>query len=221
MEAYSYKKIKYIVKYPQNFQKDGVYPIIIFLHGDGTRGNDLDVLRTNSFFVETEKLDLKAIVYAPQCYADTWYDIFEQLTEFAEYVRNCPTSDKNRIYLIGASMGGYAVWQMAMSHPEWFAAIIPICGGGMYWNASRLKNVKVWAFHGSCDTIVFCEESKRMVESIRQNGGEAKLTIYEDVGHDSWTKVYRSQNVFDWLLEQILSPDSPERSEYNNAEQYG
>ena len=66
--------------------------------------------------------------------------------------------------------GGYTVWQMAMSHPKWFAAIIPICGGGMYWNASRLKNMKVWAFHGSNDPVVYCEESKKMVVRMRVFG---------------------------------------------------
>ena len=216
-----FKRLKYIVKCPQCFQEDKTHPVIIFLHGAGSRGNNLDVLRTNPFFTETEKLDMKAIVYAPQCYADTWYDIFEQLTEFVEYVRNCPTSDKRRIYLMGASMGGYAVWQMAMSHPEWFAAIIPICGSGMYWNASRLKKMKVWAFHGSNDPAVFCEESKKMIDRILQSGGDAKLTIYEGVGHDSWTNVYRSQSVFDWVLEQTLTRYIKEKAKYDNAKQYG
>ena len=101
---------------------------------------------------------------------------------------------------MGASMGGYAVWQLAMSMPEYFAAIVPICGGGMYWNAGRLIHVPVWAFHGAKDATVLLEESVKMVEAVNKKGGNAKLTIYPNTKHDSWTATYSNYEVFQWLL---------------------
>ena len=97
-------------------------------------------------------------------------------------------------------MGGYATWQMAMSYPELFAAIIPICGGGMYWNAERLVNMGVWAFHGEKDQVVFKEESEKMVEAIKGSGGNAKLTVYPECLHDAWTKTFQNDGVWKWLL---------------------
>ena len=97
-------------------------------------------------------------------------------------------------------MGGYAVWQLAMSMPAYFAAIVPICGGGMYWNAARLKNVPIWAFHGALDNVVHPRESINMVEAVNACGGNAKLTIVEDVAHMVWCDVYENREVFNWLL---------------------
>lgn len=93
--------------------------------------------------------------------------------------------DQSRVYIIGVSMGAYATWQMCMSHPDWFSAAVPICGGGMYWDAQRLRNLPVWAFHGALDTVVLPSESKKMVDAVNQKGGNAKLTIFEKDGHNS------------------------------------
>jgi len=221
MENCIYKKLKYVVKYPGDFQRGKEYPVIVFFAGAGSRGENLDAIRTNPFFIETESHQLPAVIFAPQCYANTWFDLFEQIIEFVEFVREQPYADKTRIYLIGSSMGAYAVWQLAMSKPEWFAAIVPICGGGMYWNARRLKNTKIWAFHGCDDPVVYCEESKHMVERINRNGGDAKLTLLKGVGHDSWINAYRSPEVFEWLLEQTLTVQTEEGDKYYNAKQYG
>jgi predicted peptidase len=97
-------------------------------------------------------------------------------------------------------MGSYAAWQLGMSLPHVFAAMVPICGGGMYWNAERLKNVPVWAFHGADDTLVYPEESAKMVEAVNACGGNAVLTVYEGIGHTVWLDVYSDAAVFEWLL---------------------
>ena len=123
------------------------------------------------------------IAVAPQCYADSWFDIFEQLHEWIFRIINRPYIDRQRCYLMGASMGGYAVWQEEMSHPELYAAVVPICSGGMYWNAVRLKDIKVRAFHGCDDRVVYPDESKKMVGAAQKYGCDAKLTIYEG---DAW-----------------------------------
>jgi predicted peptidase len=99
-------------------------------------------------------------------------------------------------------MGGYGTWGMAMAYPESFAAIAPICGGGMVQWVEILKDIPVWAFHGTDDPTVPVEESRRMVDALRLAGGEAKFTVYPGVGHDSWTETYDNPELYDWFLRQ-------------------
>lgn len=196
-----FDNFKYIVKYPECYKKGEKFPVIIFLHGAGSRGNDINALVNNAYFDIIDKhKDFPFVTVAPQCCQNTWFDMFEQLKKFACKISGEKFTDKNRIYLMGASMGGYGTWQLAMSLPELFAAIVPICGGGMYWNAGRLVNVPVWAFHGAKDTVVYKEESINMIDAVNACGGNAKLTIYPENGHDAWSDTYSNRKVFDWLL---------------------
>lgn len=221
MKEYRYKNLQYVVHFPEDFKLDKKYPIILLLTGAGSRGKDISLVRSSLFFEATENFQLNTVIFAPQCYADSWFDIFEQLIEFVEEMIHRTYVDADRVYLIGSSMGAYAVWQLAMSRPELFAAIVPICGGGMYWNAVRLKHMGVWAFHGNEDSIVLCEESQKMVDSINRNGGSARLTIWKGVGHDSWVKTYQYQKLYEWLFRQKKSEYLPERSLKENPEQFG
>ena len=161
------------------------------------------MILSHPFFEETEKFNLNIVSVAPQCPGNSWFDIFEQLQEFAAYTSEFSFVDSNRVYLIGASMGEYAVWQLAISRPELFAAIVPICGGGMYWDTDRIKNMGIWAFHGSDDMTVFCEESRKMVDAVNKRGGSAKLTIYEGVPHNSWIPTFNNSEMWVWLLKQV------------------
>ena len=123
--------------------------------------------------------------------------------------------------LTGASMGGYATWQLAMSMPECFAAAVPICGGGMYWNAERLKNVPIWAFHGGKDNVVSVEESKKMVDSVNQKGGSAKLTIYPENGHDAWSDTYSNHLVYSWFLSHLNCNTEKITDIYDDSKTFG
>ncbi len=196
-----FENIGYIVSKPQGFKETEQYPAVIFMHGAGTRGNDLKKLKKNPFFNEKNVLLKESIVYAPQCNEDTWFDMFERIRRFARFVSEDKNTDKSRLYLVGASMGAYAVWQMLRSDPDLYAAAIPICGGGIYWDAERFKNIPVWAFHGKLDTVVRCEESIKMTDAINRAGGSAKLTILDEYEHSSWTYVYNNPEPFKWLLE--------------------
>lgn len=179
-------------------------------------------LYANPFFqlIETHH-DLPFVIVAPLCEENTWFDIWERLKLLTNDIANLPFADRDRIYVMGASMGGYATWQLAMSMPNYFAAIVPICGGGMYWNAGCLVNVPVWAFHGAKDTTVFLEESVKMVDAVKRYGGKAKLTIYPENGHDAWSDTYRNPDVFTWLLKQKKKGDNKCCDGYNNSEKYG
>ena len=196
-----FNKLKYVIRYPDGYESDKKYPIIFYIHGAGGRGDDINVIRNHSFFSLTEKhKSFPFICIAPQCYADSWFDIFEQLQSFIKAMIASDFCDKEHVYLMGASMGGYTTWQLAMTQPEIFAAIIPICGGGMYWNAGRLKDVPVWAFHGDIDPVVLPRESEIMVKNTNLFGGNARLTVYENTAHDAWRPTFENPEVFEWLL---------------------
>lgn len=217
-----FKNMRYLVNYPEGYREGEKYPILLFLHGAGSRGSDMNKIIHNPYFKITSELsEFPFISVVPQCEGNTWFDVYETLKCFVNQIREEAYTDKSRIYLMGVSMGGYAVWQLAMSMPECFAATIPICGGGMYWNADRLVNVPVWAFHGQKDTIVLSEESVKMVDAVNKSGGHAKITIYPEARHDAWSATYRNPQVYEWLLSNKNSNDVPVLDVYNDCNIYG
>lgn len=201
IEEKSCNQLRYIIRYPEDYEEGKKYPVLFLLHGAGGRGNDMEVLKENPFFLITnEKKSFPFISVAPLCSAETWFDLFVDLKQLVVDISNADFTDNKKMYAMGASMGGYGVWQLAMSMPEYFAAIVPICGGGMYWDAGRLKNVPVWAFHGALDDTVFVEESIKMVRAVNNCGGNARLTIYPESNHNAWSETYANDEVFNWLL---------------------
>ena len=217
-----FEGIKYVVSKPESFKENLEYPTVIFMHGAGTRGDDINQVFNNPFFQKGNILLEKTIIYAPLCDQDTWFDMFEGLRRFARYVYEHKNTDITRVYLVGASMGGYAVWQLMMSDPQLYAGAVPICGGGMYWNAERLKNSNIWAFHGKKDSVVLCEESTKMVDCINKYGGKAKLTILEEYEHNVWTYVYQNPQPFQWLLEcKNEKINAGVSNSYDSSERFG
>ena len=203
-ESGSFESLHYLIRYPDGYRETKRHPAILLLHGAGGRGSDLDLLKTNPYFQITDNyLDFPFITFAPQCHKDTWFDLFETLIRFAEAIAARADVDRTQIYVMGASMGGFATWQLGMSCPDLFAAIVPICGGGMYWNAGRLMNIPVWAFHGALDGTVFPEESEKMVNAVNKAGGNAKLTVFPDAAHDAWTPAYSDPELYQWFLSYV------------------
>ena len=193
-------KLNYLRFEPANFSEDKKYPVIIHFHGAGSRGDNVEILKNQSIMQYANDVkDFPFVMFLPQCSANTWFDLFEQLKAFVKTVVALPYVDKNKVFLSGVSMGGYASWQMLMSEPDIFRKAVICCGGGIYWNASRIK-IPVWAFHGTDDPIVFFEESQKMVNAINRTGGNAKLTEYEGVGHNCWDRTYSNPEIYKWLL---------------------
>lgn len=222
IEISQFEDIKYIIRYPKGYSAKQKYPIIIFLHGAGSRGDDINILSDNPYFKITDKhSDFPFISIAPQCFANTWFDIFEQLKRLICKIAGEDFADAERIYLMGASMGGYASWQAAMSMPDMFAAVVPICGGGMYWNAPRLINTPIWAFHGAKDPVVKVEESIKMVDAVNNSGGNARVTVYPDNLHDAWSDTYNNEEVFKWLLGNKNENVKTITDIYKNSKIYG
>ena len=212
--------LEYLVAYPNKYDSEKKYPLIFHFHGAGTRYTSFDQLKTCLIFPTIDELELDFIVVAPLCCRETWFDYFETLTGLVEEITTHKNADPDRFYVMGASMGGYATWQLAMSIPEYFAAIIPICGGGMYWDTMRLTEMGVWAFHGALDITVRPEESQKMVDGINKRGGNAKLTIYPDREHDSWTPTYSNPEVYEWLLSH-KKKDKVVSEDYGNQKAFG
>ena len=194
--------LKYVKYEPEN-KPEGKLPLFIYVHGAGGRGDDLSVIKTVApMGVIAAGREVNAVCVAPQCHADTWFELFDVLLEFIDNMRCGENIDQSRVYISGSSMGGYTTWQVIMSRPEWFAAAVPVCGGGMYWNAARLKNMPVWAFHGALDEVVFPEESVKMVRAINKNGGNAKITMFEKADHNAWDPAFSLDEMWEWMLSQ-------------------
>ena len=193
--------LRYKIAYPNNLVRTKRYPIIFYMHGAGERGDDLNLIDVYGVFREIkEGKEFEFICVAPQCDKDiVWYDKLPLVKEFIlDFLKN-DYVDKEKVFLTGISMGGYMSWQLLMSLPEVFKKAIIFCGGGMYWNARRIK-AEVWAFHGRKDKTVLLEESVKMVDAVNNSGGKARLTVYDDAEHNCWTETYRKREIYDWLL---------------------
>ena len=194
--------LDYWLYLPDGFGSQKKWPLMLFLHGSGERGSDLEKVKVNGpskLIAEGRKYP--CIVVSPQCPEHQWWDqdaLFALLDDLCERL----PVDADRIYLTGLSMGGFATWDMATAHPERFAAAVPICGGGEPDDAARLRNLPIWAFHGADDPVVPVVRTTEMVEAIRAAGGNPRVTIYPGVGHGSWVQAYADDALYEWLFAQ-------------------
>jgi predicted peptidase len=207
--------LNYLLYLPREYGQDPnkKWPLILFLHGAGERGDDLQLLLKHGIpkLVETRD-DFPFVTLSPQCPEGSfWYLLLSVLDGLLTHVASDLALDPDRAYLTGLSMGGYGVWHLAARYPNRFAAIAPICGGGLESlgfpdKVRALKDVPVWAFHGAHDTVVPLAESRRLVDALRACGGSADLTAYPDTPHDAWTRTYEDPALFEWFLRHRRSP---------------
>lgn len=178
-------------------------PLVVFLHGSGERGDDLKHVAEEGLPHLLEQVPEPAFVAAPQCPEDArWTEHLEGLEAVLDNLLERLPVDARRIYLTGLSLGGQGAWAWAARTPERFAALVPVCGRTDPAAADRLKHVPTWAFHGAEDKVVPPGESETMVKALRAVGGQAKLTMLGNVGHDSWTPAYRDPALYAWLFAQ-------------------
>lgn len=191
---------RYWYHQPTEDPPDAGWPLILFLHGVGERGNDLDrVARVGPPRVARQWPYFPFAVAAPQCGSGESWSI-PRLVAFLDGVLSAQPLDADRIYLTGLSMGGYGVWALAAEHPHRFAAAAPVCGGGEPNKAGRLQRLPVWAFHGAKDPVVPLRASKEMVDALQRIDAPVRLTVYPGVGHDSWTRTYADWELYEWFL---------------------
>lgn len=177
-------------------------PLIIQLHGAGERGDgkdDLNKVDVHGFSKYLKENEHDCIVAMPQCpYNTFWAARIESIIKFIEQIIKEYDVDKDRVCLTGLSMGGYGTWFTAMARPDMFAAIAPVCGGGMAWNADVLK-MPVWAFHGAKDSLVSPIQTEEMVSRLKELNADVTYTRFEEVGHPAWEFTYKKE-LIEWLL---------------------
>ncbi|MGE3309702.1 MAG: dienelactone hydrolase family protein [Limisphaerales bacterium] len=207
-------ELDYLLFLPKDYQPKGPkrWPLIVFLHGAGERGTNVELVAVHGPpKLVRENPDFPFVVLSPQCPAGTSWRV-EVLGALLDDALTRLAVDPNQVYLTGLSMGGYGSWAWAAAHPERFAAVAPICGGGdplpvrLSSGATReaLSRIPIWAFHGAQDRVVALTESQRMVEAYKTVGNDVRLTVYPDAGHDSWTETYKNPELFDWFRQHTL-----------------
>lgn len=208
LEILQNSTMNYRLYLPRNYKRDeaDTWPLIVFLHGAGQRGDDPELLGVHGIPKEADEgKEFPFLVLAPQCPdPSVWIMQQEQVMELISRICRDYRVDPQRIYLTGISMGGFGTWEIAMEHPEVFAAIVPICGGGMSWRADRLLFTPIWTFHGAKDDVVPIGYTEEMVRALKALGHPVQYTVYPEAGHDCWTEVYRREDLYEWLLEQRL-----------------
>jgi predicted peptidase len=199
--------LNYLLYLPPNYGQDTSvrWPLILFLHGSGERGDDLELVKLYGLpKMLAAGTDLPFIIASPQCPADSyWLLLLDDLKALVDDLSERYAVDSQRIYLTGMSMGGTGAWMLGIAYPDLFAAVVPICGRGVPTLAARLKDMPVWVFHGDADQIVPADESRRMTAALQKHGGNVKLTIYPGIDHDSWTQSYANPELYDWLLQHV------------------
>ena len=192
---------------PDRIEEQTQYPLVLFLHGAGPRGND-----NRSHLIEVParltheqwRTRFPCFLAAPQCpQGSHWTAQIGVLVSLIEALCERYPIDRRRIYLTGLSMGGFGSWHLAADRPDLFAAVVPICGGGDPAQAERLADVPLWAVHGAADRVVPVASTRQMIDAIRQAGGDPKYTELPGVGHDCWTKTYQDPNgPIPWMFRQ-------------------
>ena len=192
----------YLLYLPNDYDTKESWPLVLFLHGSGERGDDVELVKTHGPpKLIGEGKEFPFIVVSPQCpKSQSWEPL--ELTALLDELTRTHKVDQDRIYVTGLSMGGFATWELAALTPNRFAAIAPICGGGEPYWTRRFKHLPTWAFHGARDTGVPVERTQEMIDALTKNGGTPKLTIYPEAEHDSWTETYNNPEFYEWLLAQ-------------------
>lgn len=195
-------EISYLISTPKKYSELGqAVPLLLFLHGAGERGNDLDMLKKwgPPKIIENGG-EMPFIVVSPQCPRGEFWNSFLLKGLLDEVIENYNV-DESRIYLTGLSMGGYGSFDLAMSYPGLFAAVAPVCGGGNTALAFRMKNIPTWVFHGKLDKAVPYQRSVDMVEALKELGANPLFTTLEEGDHaDAWVHAYNEAGLWDWFL---------------------
>ncbi|HTN76737.1 MAG TPA: prolyl oligopeptidase family serine peptidase, partial [Pirellulaceae bacterium] len=215
-------ELKYRLLKPKDYNAKEKYPLVIFFHGAGERGDDNAKQLVHGgadFASDAVQGKYPCFVVAPQCPTNQqWVDVpwsadkhamtekpsksLQLSFELLEALRKEFSIDGNRIYVTGLSMGGFGTWDAIQRKPDYFAAAAPICGGGDTAQAKAIAKLPIWVFHGDTDTAVKTQRSRDMVAAIKAAGGEPKYTEYPNTGHNSWTATYSNPKFYEWLFAQ-------------------
>ncbi|MDB4097865.1 prolyl oligopeptidase family serine peptidase [Flavobacteriaceae bacterium] len=219
-ETFEFEKetLSYRILKPLNYNSNKQYPVHLFLHGAGERGNDnvLQLVHGGKLFLKKENREqYNSWVIFPQAPKNDWwgykdpykfdYNVKESkamslVVKFMDDFTQRKDVNPNKVFVSGLSMGGMGTFVILNLRPEMFAAATPICGDGDPSLVSNYsKKVPVWIFHGSDDTVVSPKKSLKMAKAIIENGGSPKITFYENVGHNCWNNAFAEKNFLKWI----------------------
>jgi predicted peptidase len=218
--------LKYRILYPENFDANKKYPLVVFLHGAGERGNDNEKQLTHGaklFLTDSFRKDHPAIVIFPQCPESSyWANVeietvtgkrffnflkggeptkaMDLLVGLTDEMTNKSFTDKAKIYLGGLSMGGMGTFELLRRKPKTFAAAFPICGGDHVANVKKYKKVPLWIFHGGLDDVVNPQLSYGVYHALKELGHTPKFTVYPKANHNSWDSAFAEPGLMSWLF---------------------
>lgn len=209
-QAYTSTDLKYLLYIPESYDPQAAekWPLILFLHGSGERGDDPQKIKKYCLPRELEKQpNFPFLVLSPLCPANTrWLDIADSVMHLLDEIVKTYSVDPRRIDLSGFSMGGEGVWFLAVQHPDRFAAVAPISGPipplpDFLEKLCALNNLPFWVFHGTADEFVPIENSRTLVQKLRDCGGDVQFTVYESFRHGQTSDTtYADSKLFNWFL---------------------
>lgn len=214
--------IKYRWSAPETLEAGKTYPLVLFLHGAGERGDDNKAQLKHGILPildGAKKLNQPCFLIAPQCPSDRWWApvdlenmrplaagkpnaLLESVLALVSETMQTQPVDAKRFYVTGISMGGFATWDVLCRIPGKIAAAVPICGGGDPSLAEKFKDVPIHAFHGEADPVVPVRTTREMIAALEKAGGKPKATYYPGVQHDSWTQTYNDPDTIRWIFDQ-------------------
>lgn len=211
----------YLLFVPEGYDKTKQYPLVLWLHGGGTRGNDLKLLLAHGdqhgigFLARADnQAKYPSFIVAPQCPQNRFWGDSDSdgptnemglALEILDKVLKDYPVDGRRLYVMGMSLGGYGTWDIITRRPATFAAAVPICGGGNAAKASVIAKTPIWVFHGDEDEMVNVSESRRMIAALKKAGGQPRYTEYKGVGHNSWVRAFAEPDFLSWVFAQTRS----------------
>lgn len=196
------QRISYILDYPENAK--GKVPLMVFLHGSGERGNDLELVKAHSPFTYKNLFPEPVAILAPQCPKEVWWDT-EAVYYLIKEIQEKYQIDDSRIMLTGLSMGGWGTLKLAMEHPELFSAVVPVCAPIdrlMKVRVSQYRDLPMKIFHGGNDDVVSPMNSIEIYQEIKKVNKNVELTIFPDDNHNSWDSTYSNPKLYEWMLAQ-------------------
>lgn len=217
-------KMSYRLFLPANYNPNEKYPLLLYFHGAGSRGDD-NIKQLRSWVAGWMDKNVQkknpCIILIPQCpIKQKWVDVpwkkgsysikeisiskpMELAKNIFDKVVKENSVDKKRIYVMGCSMGGYGAWNFLMRYPKIIAAAVPICGAGDPSMVKKIKKIPIWAFHGDKDPTVPLSGSTDMLESLySKKKNKARLTIYKGIGHNSYEFAWKEPELIDWIFRQ-------------------
>jgi len=212
---------KYLVHVPAQKSANGKYPLLLFLHGAGERGRDINLVRIhNPISLCKDSLNFPFLLISPQCLPGQTWSAETLLWLLDEIEKKYPV-DKDREYITGLSMGGYGTWALAQKAGDRFAAVAPVCGASDTSTLCMMRHIPVWAFHGVKDEAVPSIKSEIAIQKLQSLGAEAKLTLYPEVAHNSWDNAYSDPELYTWLLQHKRLSASIEFSDKDKLQYAG